>query len=89
MKIGFIGLGKLGLPCGVAISMKGHNVMGTDINKNQMNKEPKQYAETGPDGISPFNPLLKKSNIKFGSLDDVVNHSEIIFIALIFAVYEV
>ena len=37
MKIGFIGLGKLGMPCAVAISMNGHNVMGTDINNNKMN----------------------------------------------------
>jgi UDPglucose 6-dehydrogenase len=32
MKIGFIGLGKLGLPCAEAIAKKGHNVSGYDIN---------------------------------------------------------
>lgn len=31
MKIGFIGLGKLGLPCAEAIANKGHNVTGYDI----------------------------------------------------------
>ena len=30
MKIGFIGLGKLGLPCAEAIAQKGHNVSGYD-----------------------------------------------------------
>jgi UDPglucose 6-dehydrogenase len=32
MKIGFIGLGKLGLPCAEEIAKKGHNVSGYDIN---------------------------------------------------------
>lgn len=32
MKIGFIGLGKLGLPCALAIEGKGHKVIGYDIN---------------------------------------------------------
>jgi UDPglucose 6-dehydrogenase len=32
MKIGFIGLGKLGLPCAEAIAKKGHDVSGYDIN---------------------------------------------------------
>lgn len=32
MKIGFIGLGKLGLPCAEEIAKKGHNVIGYDIN---------------------------------------------------------
>lgn len=32
MNIGFIGLGKLGLPCAEAISNKGYNVFGYDIN---------------------------------------------------------
>jgi len=33
MNIGFIGLGKLGLPCAVAIVKKGHTVYGFDVNK--------------------------------------------------------
>jgi UDPglucose 6-dehydrogenase len=32
MKIGFIGLGKLGFPCADAIAQKGHDVSGYDIN---------------------------------------------------------
>ena len=31
MKIGFLGLGKLGLPVALAVESKGHQVMGTDI----------------------------------------------------------
>ena len=32
MKIGFVGLGKLGLPVALAINSKGHDVCGYDIN---------------------------------------------------------
>ena len=31
MNIGFMGLGKLGLPCALAIEEKGHSVCGFDI----------------------------------------------------------
>jgi 3-hydroxyisobutyrate dehydrogenase-like beta-hydroxyacid dehydrogenase len=31
MKIGFIGVGKLGMPCAEAIAKKGHNVNGYDV----------------------------------------------------------
>jgi UDPglucose 6-dehydrogenase len=31
MKIGFIGIGKLGLPCAEAIAKKGHDVIGYDL----------------------------------------------------------
>jgi|TARA_B100001094_G_scaffold328180_1_gene387996 UDPglucose 6-dehydrogenase len=34
VKIGFIGLGKLGLPCAEVIAKKGHSVLGYDVNKN-------------------------------------------------------
>ncbi len=31
MKIGFIGIGKLGMPCAEAVAQKGHNVKGYDV----------------------------------------------------------
>ena len=36
MNIGFLGLGKLGLPVALAIESKGHKVMGTDINETTL-----------------------------------------------------
>jgi hypothetical protein len=33
MKIGFIGLGKLGLPCALAIESRGHEVIGFDLSQ--------------------------------------------------------
>ena len=34
MNIGFLGLGKLGLPVALAIESKGHKVYGYDISEN-------------------------------------------------------
>ena len=34
MNVGFVGLGKLGLPCALAVESKGHKVYGYDINPN-------------------------------------------------------
>lgn len=82
MRVGFIGVGKLGLPCAIAMDMAGHDVMGYDINPARMQKKTVNYRETGPDGESPLEPYLRKSNLKFGSIEDVVKHSEIIFVPI-------
>jgi UDPglucose 6-dehydrogenase len=82
MKIGFVGLGKLGLPCAVATAIKGHDVMGYDIVANLMNTNPRAYRETGPDGKQSFNAFLKSSTLTFGSLETVIAHSEIVFVAV-------
>lgn len=37
MKIGYIGTGKLGMPCAEAIAQKGHNVTGYDVVKHSSN----------------------------------------------------
>jgi len=81
MKIGFVGLGKLGLPCAVAMATK-HDVMGYDINSANMNKEPKPYREAGFTEGSDFNHELSVSSIKFGSLARVCVHAEVLFVAV-------
>ena len=82
MKIGFVGLGKLGLPCAVAAALKGHDVMGYDVSPGIMSKNPRPYRETGPDGKEPFDSYLERSTIRFGSLKEVIAHGEIIFVAV-------
>ena len=37
MNIGFLGLGKLGLPVSLAVEAKGHNVYGYDISQQTLN----------------------------------------------------
>jgi len=82
MKVGFVGLGKLGMPCALAVDMKGHDVMGYDTNPAAMQKETLNYREQGPNGEPSILPILRASKVRFGSLRDVVAHSEIIFVAV-------
>ena len=87
MNIGFIGLGKLGLPCAVAISAKGHNVHGYDINPNITSKtHPKDILytqETDEFNKNTIQPMLESSKLKIvDTIEDIVEKSEIIFVAI-------
>ncbi len=82
MKIGFVGLGKLGYPCALAMALKGHDVVGYDINTSNMTHEPRAYNETCEDGVTPMNTILKSSTLRFGSLQTVVDHGELLFVAV-------
>jgi len=89
MKIGFIGVGKLGLPVCIGIDAKGHDVLGYDINPN-INESSSAYdlllsKETTPDGKHDLktSELLKQSKCKFtNSLEKCVEHAEILFCAV-------
>ena len=79
MKIGFLGLGKLGLSCALAIESQGHDVVGYDLNPTvqeyvQNKKIP--YKEEG------VNQALINSNIKLVTLSELVKFSEIIFVGV-------
>lgn len=79
MNVGFIGLGKLGLPCALAIEAKGHKVCGFDIDVNVekiINDKVVPYKEAGAQ------ELLDSSNIKFQCMADVVRDSDIIFVPI-------
>jgi UDPglucose 6-dehydrogenase len=83
MRVGFLGLGKLGLPCALAIDIKGHEVMGYDINPNVLQKEHFPYKEAGPNGESSIEPILQNSRLRFArDIHELVRHSEIIFVAI-------
>ena len=83
MRVGFIGLGKLGYPVALAMSMNGNDVVGYDIDAGNMTKEPRRYLEVGPDGNGSINDYINNSNmLKFGNLEDIAKHSEIVFVAV-------
>ena len=87
MKIGFLGLGKLGLPCAVATDAKGHEVLGYDVNPMiTSSKHPKNLLytqEADETGKGTIMPLLEQSNLKIvDTIQEVVEHSEIIFVAI-------
>lgn len=79
MNIGFLGLGKLGLPVALAIDSKGHKVCGYDIDeriKTYLDEGAIPYREEGSQ------ELLDNHNIKFTDVNDMVRKSEIIFVPI-------
>jgi UDP-N-acetyl-D-mannosaminuronate dehydrogenase len=53
MNVGFVGLGKLGMPVALAMSMRDHDVMGYDVDPSKMQKESFPHREIGPSGAAP------------------------------------
>ena len=79
MNIGFIGLGKLGLPCALAIDVRGHKVFGYDISdsvKYILDSKVLPYREEGAQD------LLNDHNINWCSVSEVVSNSDIIFVPI-------
>jgi len=79
MNVGFIGLGKLGLPCALAAEAKGHKIFGYDIDsnvKNILDSKVLPYREEG----AP--ELLKNHNINWCDISEVVKNSDIIFVPI-------
>ena len=79
MKIGFLGLGKLGLPVALAVESRGHEVVGYDISesvKNIIQAKKIPYREEWAQ------KHLSESNIEFAEVDEVVRRSEIIFVPI-------
>lgn len=79
MNVGFVGLGKLGLPCALAIESKGHTVCGYDISPH--------VAEILQTKVLPYREvgapeLLAESNITMNTLSEVVEKSDIIFVPI-------
>ena len=79
MNVGFIGLGKLGLPCALAVESRGHKVVGYDPSeqvKDIIDTKKLQYQEIWAQ------EHLDKSKIEITSIEGVVKHSEIIFVPI-------
>lgn len=80
MKVGMIGLGKLGLPVAVAIDSKGHDVFGFDVDAKVHD-----YLTLGqiPYREKDLQPLLAKNDVRWtDSIAEVVKRSDLIFVAI-------
>jgi UDPglucose 6-dehydrogenase len=75
--VGFIGLGKLGLPVALAIESRGHEVIGYDVNPAVAGylraRRIPYHEERAPE-------LLAKTELRFAPVEAVVRESEFIFV---------
>ena len=79
MNVGFMGLGKLGLPCALAVEIRGHKVIGYDPSpsvKEILDTKKLPYKEIWAQDY------LDKSNIKIKSVKELVEHSDIVFVPI-------
>lgn len=79
MNVGFIGLGKLGLPVALAVESKGHKVYGYDVSRavtEAVSARELRYTEAGAQ------ELLDKTEIEVTSVKNIVAHCDLIFVAV-------
>lgn len=79
MKIGYVGLGKLGLPVALAVESKGHEVKGVDLDPrvaNILETRKLPYMELDAD------ELLAETKIELVGMRDLVEWADIIFVAV-------
>jgi len=80
VKIGMLGMGKLGLPVGLAIESKGHEVKGYDVNPavtGYLKDRKIPYREEG------LQPLLDKTKVEMvESIDELCEWADIVFCAV-------
>ncbi len=79
MNIGFLGLGKLGLPVALATESKGHNVFGYDISEKTINNIKKRVIDYREIWVEDY---LPKTNLEILGIDQLVEKSDIIFIPI-------
>ena len=82
-RVAWIGLGKLGFPLAVACALKGHQVIGYDVDSSVMLHGPRPYTEAGLEGVGRLEPLVPLCGLQFAaSLEEAVEQAEIIVVAV-------
>ncbi len=79
--IGFVGLGRLGMPVALAMSLSGHRVIGTDLDVKKCQKDSYPFPENTSGGTD-FPTLLKNSTLSFSVITQIVAECDIIFVAV-------
>lgn len=77
--IGFIGLGKLGLPVALTIESKGHNIKGYDVSDAIKNSV---MNRTWPHKEEDLPELLTRTSIELESLENLIAWSDLLFVSI-------
>ena len=79
MNIGFLGLGKLGLPVALAVESKGHTVFGYDISEQVLEDIRSKRINYKEIFVEKYLPNTK---LKILDIESLVDNSDIIFIPI-------
>ena len=79
MNIGFLGLGKLGLPVSLAVENKGHRIFGYDISKQTLEDIRNRKIRYREEWVDKYLPNTK---LEINDIDQLVKNSEIIFVPI-------
>jgi UDPglucose 6-dehydrogenase len=79
MNIGFLGLGKLGLPVALATESKGHKVFGTDTSQKTLNEIKNRKISYKEIFVDKY---IKNTQIELQDLDGLVANCDIIFVPI-------
>ena len=79
MNIGFLGLGKLGLPVSLAVEDKGHNVFGYDISKQTIDDIKNKKIRYREEWVDKY---LLNTKLEINNINQLVKNSEIIFVPI-------
>tara|TARA_Y100000816_G_scaffold207201_1_gene153086 strand:- start:486 stop:1757 length:1272 start_codon:yes stop_codon:yes gene_type:complete len=79
MNIGFLGLGKLGLPVSLAVEDKGHKIFGYDISKQTLDDIRDRKIRYREEWVDKYLPNTK---LEINDIDQLVKNSEIIFVPI-------
>ena len=79
MNIGFLGLGKLGLPVSLAVESKGHKVFGYDISKQTIDDIRNRKIRYREEWVDKY---LPKTKLEINNINELVKNSEIIFVPI-------
>ena len=77
--IGFIGLGRLGLPVALTVESKGYKVIGYDVNPNVAKWIKNKQIPTVEADIDEY---FKDTKLELQPFEEVVKNSDIIFVAV-------
>jgi len=83
MRIGFIGLGKLGYPVALAMASRGHDVVGYDIDPAKMSNDRTDCDhEATPLDTGTFADWRARTMLRFGDLATACDGADIVFVAV-------
>ena len=79
MNVGFLGLGKLGLPVALATESKGHNVFGYDISEKTIKNIKNRVIDYKEIWVEDY---LPNSKIQIFDIKNLIKNSDIIFVPI-------